>query len=276
MALSTQNSSITAQINYLNPDPLYDAERPYAIASDPPPGLKRTNITQAAVKTKIHNARGKEDEFSLYSNGFQWVRHSLTYDVHVGQNVDRYMNDMGLFLQSQLKASRVVVYDFVIREQRGEKEPRAPGVPRIIKKQILGAHLDISRDSAIERIKLKCDDSEHLLQKRWHIVNIWRPLKDVVKSMPLALCDSRTLDKDDAVPSDIVLPHLKLVAYEIWYNPSQVWYYLKEQMPDEVLLMMSVDSETSTRCAHTAFEDPDTLPDDPKRSSIELRCMVFF
>lgn len=65
--------------------------------------------------------------------------------------------------------------------------------------------------------------------------------------MPLALCDSRTLDKDDAVPSDIVLPHLKLVAYEIWYNPSQVWYYLKEQMPDEVLLMMSVDSETSTR-----------------------------
>lgn len=114
MALSTQNSSITAQINYLNPDPLYDAERPYAIASDPPPGLKRTNITQAAVKTKIHNARGKEDEFSLYSNGFQWVRHSLTYDVHVGQNVDRYMNDMGLFLQSQLKASRVVVYDFVV------------------------------------------------------------------------------------------------------------------------------------------------------------------
>ncbi len=65
--------------------------------------------------------------------------------------------------------------------------------------------------------------------------------------MPLALCDSRTLAEDDLVPSDIVLPHLQLEAYEIWYNPRQNWYYLKEQSTDEVLVMMSCDSETKTR-----------------------------
>lgn len=114
-----QWTSIVAQINYLNPDPLYDDERPYAIASDPPPGLKKTNITQVAVETEVYNVRGREDEFSLYSSGFQWVHHSLAYNVNVEQNVDRYMEDMGVFLQSQLKASHVVVYDFVVGIESG-------------------------------------------------------------------------------------------------------------------------------------------------------------
>jgi hypothetical protein len=50
--------------------------------------------------------------------------------------------------------------------------------------------------------------------------------------MPLALCDSRTLAKDDIVASDIVLLHLQIEAYEVWYNPEQKWYYVNEQETD--------------------------------------------
>jgi hypothetical protein len=63
--------------------------------------------------------------------------------------------------------------------------------------------------------------------------------------MPLALCDSRTLAKDDIVASDNVLPHLQIEAYEVWHNPEQKWY-LNEQERNEVLVMMSCDSETDT------------------------------
>lgn len=76
--------------------------------------------------------------------------------------------------------------------------------------------------------------------------SVWRPLNGPVQSMPLALCDSRHLAPDDIVESDIVLPHLQIQAYEIWYNPAQRWYYLPLQTNDEVLLMLNADSDTET------------------------------
>lgn len=60
--------------------------------------------------------------------------------------------------------------------------------------------------------------------------------------MPLALCDCRSPHGDDLVPSDIVYPHLELEASESWYNADQLWYYLKDQMINEVFLIMNVDS----------------------------------
>jgi hypothetical protein len=275
--MDTHTDHLVAKIYYLKPDPLYDEERPYAIASDPPPGLRKTNILMTPVETLIRNVRGKEDQFSLYTCGFEWAHHSLSYELDTDQAVDRYLDDMSTFLCQHLKASKVVPYDYAFREERKIGERRAPGVPRTVKRQILGAHLDTSRESSIASISLKCgQEAESLLKRQWHIVNIWRPLKGPVKSMPLAVCDSRSLALDDVVASDIVLPHLHIMAYEIWYNDEQRWHYLKHQRTDEVLLMMSVDSETLTRCAHSAFEDPNTLPNDPKRYSIEIRCMVFF
>ncbi|KAF2807644.1 uncharacterized protein BDZ99DRAFT_572558 [Mytilinidion resinicola] len=270
------DDKVVAEIQYLKPNPLYDNERPYSIATVLLPGVKRTNIEQAAVRTPISSVRGKEDSFALYVQGFEWTRHDLNYELSIDTNVDRYMEEMGSFLRKHLNASEVIVYDYVFREQRESNQPRAPGVPRKVKKQILGAHLDISRESALTRIRYKCGErTEELIKKRWHIVNIWRPLNGPVKSMPLALCDSRSLAPDDAIASDIVLPHLQIQAYEIWYNPDQRWHYLKDQTTNEVTLMLSSDSDTDTRCAHTAFEDPNTKPTDPKRNSIELRCMVF-
>ncbi|KAJ5626818.1 hypothetical protein N7528_004245 [Penicillium herquei] len=264
------SGDVVAEIQYLNPDPLYDEERPYSIAAQPPSGVKRTNITQTAVKTHIHNARGREGEFSLYSTGFEWIHHRIDYAIDSDQAIDKYMQEMGTLLQQHMKASRVIVYDFVIREQRGPREPRAPQVSKKVKKQILGAHLDIKRESAQARIRLKCGkEAEELLTRRWHIINIWRPLNGPVKSMPLAMCDSRTLAPDDIIESDIVLPHLQIQAYEVWYNPAQTWYYLKHQRSDEVLLMLSADSETFTRQSY--FADSDTSCDVDDGTKYESR-----
>lgn len=109
-------------------------------------------------------------------------------------------------------------------------------------------------------------------------------------SYPLTICDTRTLTDEDLVPSDIVLPHTLLEAYDLWFNPKQKWYFLDRQKNDEVLLMINYDSERNIRkfnclvrqfaddtgAAHSAFEDPRYPPDAPARHSIELRCMVFY
>ncbi|KAJ5702456.1 hypothetical protein N7488_010004 [Penicillium malachiteum] len=109
------SGDVVAEIQYLSPDPLYDEERPYSIAAQPPPGVKRTNITQTGVRTHIHNARGRESEFSLYSTGFEWINHHLDYAIDSDQALDKYMEEMGALLQQHMKASRVIVYDFVVR-----------------------------------------------------------------------------------------------------------------------------------------------------------------
>ncbi len=106
---------VIAEIEYLKPDPLYGEERPYSIATQPPPGIKRTNIAQGSVRTPLRSVRGMEDNLSLYTHGFEWACHELTYEVNVDANVDRYMDDMGSFLQKHLNASKVIVYDFVVR-----------------------------------------------------------------------------------------------------------------------------------------------------------------
>ncbi len=145
---------------FLKPDPLYDEVKPYAIASDPPPGIKKSNIMNTSYTTTIVNARRHENEFSLYSTGFEWVHQALELRLNTDEEIDQYIATMEAFLQNHLHAREVVAYDYVVsniqcsflsdtdhilqvRQQREAKEPRGPGVPRKIKKQILGAHLGI-------------------------------------------------------------------------------------------------------------------------------------
>jgi hypothetical protein len=40
---------ISAPLMLLKPDPLYDEVKPYAVASDPPPGIKKSNIVNPAT-----------------------------------------------------------------------------------------------------------------------------------------------------------------------------------------------------------------------------------
>ncbi|KAK0744331.1 hypothetical protein B0T21DRAFT_389709 [Apiosordaria backusii] len=267
--------TLIANVYYLKPDPLYDEEKPYSLASHPPPGIKKTNIVNSPTPTIVRNARGFEKNFFLYTHGFEWLDHDLKLDPGFGADegqLDEYMNEMDVIPYILRQVNKKAK----IRWQRTPSEERPDGASKKVKRHILGAHLDISKESAKMRIRLKCgEEAETLLKRRWHIVNVWRPLQEPVVSMPLALCDSRSLDDDDLVASDIIYPHLELEASELWYNSNQRWYYLKGQMMNEVLLIMNVDSGSSTRCPHTAFEDPTIAVDAPRRRSIELRCMVF-
>jgi hypothetical protein len=120
--------------------------------------------------------------------------------------------------------------------------------------------------------------------------SVWRPLNGPIQDHPLTICDTRTLADEDLVPSDIVLPHTLLEAYDLWYNPKQEWWFLDQQKNNEVLLMINYDSELNIRksshlliyaanslgAAHSAFQDPRSPANAVARHSLELRCMVFY
>ena len=63
------------------------------------------------------------------------------------------------------------------------------------------------------------------------------------------------------------------------WSPKHRWVYVPQMEAAQALLLKACDSETDGRARfmrHSAFEDPTSLPDAPRRESIEVRTMAFF
>jgi hypothetical protein len=75
-------------------------------------------------------------------------------------------------------------------------------------------------------------------------------------------------------------------TFNLALNEKHKFYYVKDMVPDEVMLLKCFDSRgegmnngipgLAVRTPHTAFEDPETPADAPGRQSIEVRCLVFY
>jgi hypothetical protein len=72
----------------------------------------------------------------------------------------------------------------------------------------------------------------------------WRPINKV-DAFPLALCDHRTVDKDDLVETDVVNEDYVGETYSVKYNPKHLFYWLKDQRPDELCVFVTFDSQNS-------------------------------
>jgi hypothetical protein len=117
------------------------------------------------------------------------------------------------------------------------------------------------------------------LHKRYAIVNVWRPIGAPAVSWPLALCDARSIDFADLIPTDLVYRDKVGETYSFIPNPAHRWLYYPELQTHEALLLKIYDSNTDGTArltAHTAFADPNTAADAPPRRSIEVRSLVFW
>lgn len=47
----------------------------------------------------------------------------------------------------------------------------------------------------------------------------------------------------DLIAADVVYPHYVGETFHVFYHPSHQWYYVSDQMPDEVLIFKSFDSK---------------------------------
>jgi hypothetical protein len=230
-----------------------------------------------ARRVVIHNGRARAAEFALERNGFRFVG----YDTKVADFFDDsevrrvYYPEMEKLVKAESGASRVVVFDHTLRtgdDAMREQLKIREVVPRV--------HNDYTEWSGPQRVRdLLPDEAEKLLQRRFAIVQVWRPIRLPVESFPLAICDARSVADDDLVISERRYPNRVGQTYAITYNPKHKWFWFPRMRRDEAIVFKVYDSLKDGRArwtAHTAFDDPSSPPNARPRESIEIRTLAFF
>jgi hypothetical protein len=267
-------AAIEAPLTYVVPS----GEPLFAYNYGPPPGMPLRSGRYEPQQVAIRNGRTLADAPSLDREGFALLREpSAVGNFYDAAEVERaYYPEVERLLAAATGAVKVVIFDHTVRNTAPDKQ---------IGRQVRGAaarvHNDYTETSAPQRVRdlLPPAEAEVRLKRRYAEINVWRPIAGPVRSTPLALCDARSLDPADLVPSELRYPDRTGEIYAVTYNPRHRWVYFPEMRTDEALLIKCFDSARDGRArlsVHTAFDDPSTPPDAPARESIEVRAFLFF
>ena len=274
MAIPNNLRYVEAELNYLGPM----TERPRYYAYDTPQGEQRSNMAYDPHTMRIHDMRPISSDVALDRQGFALVeQRTQVHDFWDEDEVRRvYYPEAERFIAEVTGASRVFIFDHLQRRRVPGAVRREPGVPP---QPATRVHVDHTAKSGPQRVRdLLPEEAEELLRGRVQVINLWRPIHGPLQDAPLAMCDARTIDPADLVPSDLVYRHRVGETYSVTYNPAHRWYYVPELRRDEALLLKCCDTKTDGRArfmAHTSFTDPTTPPAARPRESIELRTLVF-
>ncbi len=244
---------------------------------NPEPGLIERTPDMDPQRVRIFNARLQFPVFALDRAGFQLVGHDTELcDFSDDSNVrSTYYAEMEQLVKKSVGASDVIVFDHNIRSSEHNIESE------VLRQPSTSVHADYTESSAPRRVRqlLPADEAERRLARPFSFINVWKPLDQAVHTRPLAVCDARTMKREDFVRTTLRYRDRTGEIYTFRSNAEQRWYYYPLMHPDEVLLLKCYDSETDGRArfvAHTSFEDPTSLPDAPARKSIEVRTIAFF
>ena len=258
----------------------------------------------------VHNIRGEEHRFSTDNSGFAVYRSPAKEKLFTDDATVRseYYPEVETLLKKRLQGvKKVVIFDHTIR-RRVKDSPRQP---------VQQVHVDQTPEAAAVRVHRHLPKAEvdQLLQGRYQIINVWRPIDNPASDFPLAVIDWRSTDPSDFIPIDLLYPvrnddddpdddrgkevlpdsksYFSTEGYQVKGetlgvapNDRHKFYYMKDMTPEEVMLLKCFDSYgqgigaksvegLAVRTPHTAFVDPDTPEDAPGRQSIEVRCLVF-
>ncbi|KAF2815512.1 7alpha-cephem-methoxylase P8 chain related protein [Mytilinidion resinicola] len=238
-----------------------------------PNSYERPHVAQNVI---IHDIAGDESKYNIDSHGFQFVKHESKEKDFVDDEKIKaeYYPEIEQLLKDTFGASRVFIFDHTIR--------RATSDARNIAGQLRGparrVHIDQSYAASENRVKHHLpDEANELLKKRFQIINVWRPIKTILRD-PLTLADAHSVPDSDLIPAKLIYPDREGETYVVKPNPEHRWYFKYAQRPDEPLFIKcfdSVDDGRARRIPHTAFVNPAHVDDAP-RESIEVRTLVFY
>lgn len=278
-----------ATFSYIQWKDIYSDEKPYEILADLPTeasSAAKTNITlEKGSPVNVTDVRGLEEDFSLDKNGFAFIKHKsdfTEFDKSKFVETEFLPNIVEPFLKKHVEgADRIVFFDWHLRRNVREEAPEKidinDGSHALL--PVNYPHIDQSPASAILRVRQQFgDEADELLAGRVRIVNFWRPLWRPVVDAPLALCDGSTVTADDVILVDHVREfHVGETVY-LRQKPTNKWYYLSHQAPDEVTLIKIFDSQADCPakwCPHASFNHADVGIGYNPRESIEVRALIF-
>ncbi len=268
---------IQADLNYLIPT----GAKPVSYAYAPPSGAPWSTVESETHPSEIYNLRPVASEFSLDSAGFQLARHRSAVENFWDEDeiLRVYYPELIALLKRITGAAEVRIFDHTLRRRVAEVDnDRKADVPR---QPATRVHVDQTEQSGVSRLRLLYpDEADALLDRRVAIVNLWRPIHVPAIDFPLAVCDARTVAREDLVASDLLFRERRGETYNVVYNPGHRWFYAPDMRPDEVLLLKCFDSRDDGSVArfapHTAFANRTAPADAPPRESIELRTYVIY
>ncbi|KAK9461593.1 uncharacterized protein V1516DRAFT_684639 [Lipomyces oligophaga] len=264
----TAPTAIQAVLNFYGPPP--DGSQPYNIVYDVPEGTPTRNYQDNKVSVSVVDARGREQEFSLDTNGFAFNNRDHGFSNWTDGDAIKaeYYPDVIDAVKSATGAAEVIIFDHTIRTKDGYRNP------------VQFVHVDQTPWSASERVRLHAPHRlEGILNgKRFQIINYWKPLSGPVEEFPLALGDAKNMGPDDVVHVQHRYRDRNGETGSVKYNPGQEFYYLKGMNSDEEIFIKCYDSkqDVAIRTPHTAFVDPESPANARPRESIEVRTLVFY
>jgi hypothetical protein len=235
-----------------------------------------------SYEVEVHDAREADTDFGVEKLGqpgigFKLVKHkSAVIDFLDADEISgTYEKEIENVLKSLTGASRVHSFDHTVRasdpEVREQKQVREPATL---------VHNDYTAKSGYVCLNENLgDEAEGLSQGRFQIINLWRPLVNPVQNFPLVLCDARTVNDADIVPTERRAPNHVGEILLATHNPDHRWYFFPEMASNEVVVFKTFDSENQGRnpgSIHTSIDIPGVSPDVPPRESIETRAFVFY
>lgn len=246
---------------------------------EPDPSLKLNPPGTDVKEVEIHNGWSEVDRLSADREGFELHDFGARFDQFDDEASIRstFHPQVVDFVKRHTGAREVVVFDHTIRKRMASDLKVQTEVHR---PAVMLVHSDYTVISGPQRVRdIMQQRAEPLLQRRVAFFNVWKPLYRPVEELPLAMIDAQSHDGADFLRMDLKYRERTGEIYVLRHNPAHRWLYFPHMAAHHALLLKTYDSSTDGRCrfmGHSAFEDPTTAPDAPKRESIEVRTMAFF
>ncbi|TDZ68232.1 2-oxoglutarate-dependent dioxygenase gloE [Colletotrichum trifolii] len=228
----------------------------------------RSTFTQPSIdiETVITDITTNEDTYTLDSHGFQLFYHtSQEKDFVDDQRIRQiYYPEVEQLLMTTTGATRVFIFDHTIRRPnptaKSSDDERRP---------VKRAHIDQSERASMNQVKRHLGaEAPRLLQSRFQVINVWRPIKTIYKD-PLAVCDSHSVDDADILPIKLIYPDWVGEPCTILPSKNHRWYFKRNQTPNEVMMIKCYEWKLdgrARRVPHAAFTDPKTIDHEPRHS----------
>ncbi|CAF4062155.1 unnamed protein product [Rotaria sp. Silwood1] len=245
----------------------------------------QSNFAPPSTRLTIHDLRGKEKNFNLDINAFELHKYDGSMNAEFDEDTEAqriYFEEMSSFLKKRLGASRVIIFNHTFRYRDPSRADDQCDLKH--KNPAILPHVDYDLPSA--RLKviqiLGEEEGNKLMQKRFQLVNIWRPIgPNPIKNHPLTVCDYTSIDVENDVHTLEIRASIASVSgLTISRNAqdTQKWYYQSEMQSDEMFLMKMYDSNPNVAqyCFHTSFQNEYIPPSNDEQKSLEVRCLVIY
>jgi len=280
---------VRSTLEFLARLPLYETEKPYLYLPGKDEGLD-PNVTKLDNLEFEHHSdilirdMRQHPELKFDDCGFELHEHPSRYQqFDKASDIESYRAETEKLLKTRFNAEKVMLYDIRLRKNNSfDRTEFDVYDPLVVEGPAKGAHNDVTFQSAPEIVKryLPQEERNTYLKPgyRIRILNTWRPLNNVLEDRPLAFCDSRSVETNDLMPTDRILPDRIGEVYYLQHNPNQQWYWIDRQRNEEMAIFLAFDSgrtENGARlCPHVSFSNPNAPKDAAKRESIECRAII--